>query len=567
MKTIFSRRVNIGTRLFLTSMLIVIAFTCLNIYTYFMIQSMEYQYNHLVNDTTLAIETVKSIHTQVWTQNAEARAYIISQNIAYKNSYEGAKKHKKDLFDKLENNLAIQLPEQLYNLQSATADFDKTLEIGMGISNMSGVGETLKFLDSSNDEINKASQESEKFVESVKEQTQLKIGAVSIAVERTKNISLALNIVMFLLTAVAALTIATHISRPLNNIVRVAQAIAAGDLQKKTLTDFPNNEIGDMSYAVNQMVDDLRQIITQVTTASEQVAVASEHLSASTEQSTQLAIHIVSAVVEVTAGSTHQALEMENTATIITNMVEAVQHIAETSSAVSAKAQNAFQVASAGEGVANEAIRQMEAINQSVSCSAEVVNKLGNSSRQIGEIIHVISGIAEQTNLLALNAAIEAARAGEQGRGFAVVASEVRKLAEQSHVAATKIAKMINEVQRETNVIVQMMNSGTQETSRGIAIISQTGKSFQNIVTVVEELEQQLQIISGEATGLSASGGKIITSVDNIKQVAMQTATNTQTISTSAEEQSASMQGITSSSETLSAMSQNLQGLISKFKL
>ena len=567
MKVIFPLRVNIGTRLFLTSMLIVVAFTCLNIDTYLTVHTTQQQYNKLLDDTTIAIETVKSIHTEIWTQNAEARAYIISQKINYKNNYEASKRRMKGLFDKLQNNLAIQLPQQLYNLQSATAEFDKTLEIGMGISNMSGVSETLKFLDSSNDEINTASVESEKFVESVKEQTKLKIETVSMAVERMKTISLCLNIVMFLLTAIAALAIARQISRPLNSIVGVVQAIAGGDLQKKTLTYFPNNEIGDMSRAVNLMVDDLRQIIIQVTKASEQVAVASEQLSATTEQSTQLALHIVSAVTQVTAGSTSQACEINNTATIITNMVDAVQHIATTSSEVSAKSQNASQVASAGEIVASEAIRQMEAISQSVSRSAEVVDKLGSSSRQIGEIIYVISGIAEQTNLLALNAAIEAARAGEQGRGFAVVASEVRKLAEQSHVAANKIAKIIKEVQGETNAVVHIMNIGTQETSKGIAIISQTGESFKNIVTVVEELERQIQIISGAAEGLSASGGEIITSVDNIKQVAMQTAASTQTISTSAGEQSTAMHEIALSSETLSDMSQNLQALVSKFKL
>ncbi|WP_378952299.1 methyl-accepting chemotaxis protein [Pelosinus sp. sgz500959] len=567
MKKIFSLRINIGTRLFLTSMLIVIAFTGLNIYTYLTINSMQEQYKQLLNDTTLAIETVKSIHTEIWTQNAEARAYIISQKTTYKGNYENSKKRTKDLFEKLENNLAIQLPQELYHLQSATADFEKTLEIGMGISNMSGVNETLKFLDSSNDEINKAGIESEKFVESVKIETDMKIENVSMYVERMKNISLCLNIIMFLLTAISALVIARKISQPLNRIVKVAQGIADGDLRKKTLTHFPNNEIGDLSHAVNLMIDDLREIIMQVTKASEQISSTSDELSATTEQSTQLALHVASAVTEVTAGSTSQAHEIKNTAAIINNMVDAVHHIASTSSAVSVKSQNAFQVANAGEMVTNEAIRQMETINQSVSHSAEVVDKLSSSSRQISEIIHVISEIAQQTNLLALNAAIEAARAGEQGRGFAVVASEVRKLAEQSHVAADKISKIIKEVQQETNAVIRTMNIGTQETAKGIAIISQTGKTFKNIVSVVEELEEQIQIISGATEELSASGGQIVTSVDNIKQVAIQNATNTQTISASAEEQSASMHEIALSSDTLSSMSQNLQVLISKFKL
>jgi methyl-accepting chemotaxis protein len=567
MKTNPAVRFTIGTRIFVTSMLIVIAFTGLNIYTYLTISSMQQQYNNLLNDTTPAIEDVKNIHTEVWIQNAEARAYILSQNISYKKSYEDSKKRMQDVFEKLQNNPTIQLPQELYNLQSATADFDKTLEIGMGISSMSGANETIKFLDSSNKEINEAKVQSEKFLMSMKEYAALQMTAAATTVERMKNLTFYLNIIMFLFTAIAALWIARQISRPIKSIASAAKAIAAGDLQEKTITFLPNNEIGDMSQSVNLMVDNLRQIIIQVTKASEEVATASQQLNTTTEQSSENAAHVVSAVTEVSAGSLNQAQEIEKTAITITNMVDAVHHIAATTNEAFAKSRNASQVATAGEIVANDAIVQMEAINQSVSLSAEVVDKLGTSSRQISEIITVISGIAEQTNLLALNAAIEAARAGEQGRGFAVVASEVRKLAEQSQVAAYKIAEIIQEVQEETNTVIHTMKTGTREASKGISIIKQTGKSFKDIVAVVEELEHQIQIISNATGRLSTSGEQIMTSVDTIKNLAISAAANTQTISASAEEQSASMQEISSSSEALSVMSQNLHTLVNRFKL
>lgn len=560
-------RINIGTRIFLTSILIVIAFTCLNIYTYITISSMQQQYNKLIHDTTPAIENVKSIHTEVWIQNAEARAYIASQNITYKKNYESSRKRMQDLFEQLQDTLNSQDAQELYNLRSATSTFDKALEVGMGISSMSGIGETMKFLESSNDDINVAKVESEKFVEYIKGQTNIKIEAVAISIERMKKISLYLNITMFLLAATSGLWMARQISHPIKAIANVVQSIATGDLRQKAITHFPNNEIGDMSQAVNHMIDNLRLIITQVTKASEQVATASEQLSTTTEQYTQLSVDVVNAVTEVSAGSSSQAQEIETTAATITQMVEAVHQIASNSNDVSAKSRNASQVASAGEAVAAKAVRQMETISQSVSRSTEVVDKLGNSSRQINEITNVISGIAEQTNLLALNAAIEAARAGEQGRGFAVVASEVRKLAEQSHVAAFEITKIIKEVQEETILVIQTMNAGTVETTLGIDIISQTGKNFRDIVAVVTELEHQIHIISVASEEISTSGCTIITSVDNIKQVAMSTATNTHTISASAEEQSAAMQEIAASSDTLSDMSKNLQELINKFKL
>lgn len=567
MNTNSAVRFTIGTRIFVTSMLIVMAFTGLNTYTYLTINSMQQQYDNLLHSTMPAIEDVKNINTEVWVQNAEARAYILSQNITYKKSYEDSKKRMQDGFEILQNNPTIQLPQELYNLQSATADFDKTLEIGMGISSMSGANETIKFLDSSNKEINEAKLQSEKFLISMKEYAMLQMTAAATTVEKMKSLAFYLNIIMFLLTAIAALWIARQISLPIKNIATTAKAIAAGDLQKKSIAYFPNNEIGDMSQSVNLMVDNLRQIIIQVTKASEEVATASQQLNTTTEQSSENAAHVVTAVTEVSAGSANQSQEIEKTAITITNMVDAVHHIANSTNEAFAKARNASQVASAGEVVANDAIVQMEAINQSVSLSAEVVDKLGNSSRQISEIITVISGIAEQTNLLALNAAIEAARAGEQGRGFAVVASEVRKLAEQSQVAAYKIAEIIQEIQEETYTVIHTMKAGTQETAKGISIIKQTGKNFKDIVSVVEELEHQIQIISNATGRVSTSGEQIMNSVDTIKNLAISTAANTQTISAAAEEQSASMQEISSSSEALSVMSQNLHLLVNKFKL
>lgn len=567
MQTEFGLRINIGTRIFLTSILIVIAFTCLNIYTYITINSMQEQYNTLLYDTMPAIEDVKNIHTEVWIQNAEARSYIASQNTTYKSNYEYSRKRMQNLFEKLQNNLDPELSEELYKLRSVTADFDKTLEIGMGISNMSGISETIKFLESSTVEIDGARAQSENFVESMKKQVATQIQVVALTIERMKKISLYLNIAIFLIAASSGFWLARQISQPLKAIATMAQNIAAGDLQQKALTHFPHNEIGDMSQAVNLMVEHLRQIITQVTEASEQVAFASEQLSTTTAHSTELSLHVVDAVNEVSTGTAKQALEIEHTAATITNMVDAVHIIAATSNEVSTRSQHASRVASAGEVVAKQAILQMEAINKSVSLSSKVVDKLGSSSRQISEIIDVISEIAGQTNLLALNAAIEAARAGEQGRGFAVVASEVRKLAEQSHVAADKITEIIQEIQEETKTVINTMNTGTKEASKGIDIISQTGTSFKNIVAVVAELEHQIQNINQATEGISTSGGKIIASVDNIKQVAIQTATNTQTISASAEEQSASIEEISSSAETLFAMSQNLHSLVSKFKL
>lgn len=202
-----------------------------------------------------------------------------------------------------------------------------------------------------------------------------------------------------------------------------------------------------------------------------------------------------------------------------------------------------------------------------MSQSADGVQRLGENSRQIGEIVDVISGISAQTNLLALNAAIEAARAGEQGRGFAVVADEVRKLAEQSQLAAKKIATIIKEIQCQTETVVKIMNQGTVDVDRGTIVIAATGERFQHIVLLVQDLTGQIEEISVSAQEIAASGDKVENVVDHVKSMSIHTADNTQTISAAAEEQAASMEEISSSSRALADMADKLQVEVLKFKL
>jgi len=269
----------------------------------------------------------------------------------------------------------------------------------------------------------------------------------------------------------------------------------------------------------------------------------------------------------VATGASHQVDAVEQAVSVVQEMTMAINHIASNSHNVSEKSGETARAAAAGGEAVLQATNQMQVIKNSVTQSAEVVGKLGERSQQIGEIVDVISGIAGQTNLLALNAAIEAARAGEQGRGFAVVADEVRKLAEQSHEAAQKISIIVRDIQSETNIAVRAMNQGTVEVARGTEVIAATGDRFTFIVTMVQQLNSQIQEISAATEELSASSDEVVRSVDSIRTVASDTAADTQTISAAAEEQSASMEEIASSSQALAHMAGDLQAVVSKFRL
>ncbi|MDF2930529.1 MAG: methyl-accepting chemotaxis sensory transducer [Anaerospora sp.] len=197
--------------------------------------------------------------------------------------------------------------------------------------------------------------------------------------------------------------------------------------------------------------------------------------------------------------------------------------------------ETAANAADKGGTLVDSAQSQMDNINQTVQSSAQVVGRLGERSVQISEIVDTITELAEQTNLLALNAAIEAARAGEQGRGFAVVADEVRKLAEKSAEAAKHIAQLIKEIQSETNQAVTAMNSGTAEAKRGAQVVSEAGAAFHDIAQMIATITAKVTDITQTTNQLSIGSQAIVTAVQSIDTITKSTSAETQSVSAATE--------------------------------
>jgi methyl-accepting chemotaxis protein len=206
-------------------------------------------------------------------------------------------------------------------------------------------------------------------------------------------------------------------------------------------------------------------------------------------------------------------------------------------------------------------------MSDKVKLSSQVVNVLGEKSMEIEEIVALITEIANQTNLLALNAAIEAARAGEQGRGFAVVADEVRKLAERSNTAAGKIGTIITEIQQETGKAVKAMEDGTAAVSTGMLLMKNTGEAFVEILEMVEIVSRQAQEVSVIVEETNHLTKSMADRLDKISDVTQQSVGNTQQVAAAAEEQNATMEEIAAAADMLSKMAEELQESVTVFKL
>lgn len=362
------------------------------------------------------------------------------------------------------------------------------------------------------------------------------------------------------------LRFASTITGATDRLMHHVSALAEGKLNLPDLPVTSKDELGRLASNFNTMMKNINGLIKQVAGTAEQLAAASEELTAGAHQMAESATNVASTVVEVASGTQRQLTNVSGAKAGVENVSGDIRRMTDDAKQVAAGSAATADAAQKGEALMNEAMAKMAGIEQSVLHSAEVVEKLGESSKQIGEIVDTISGIADQTNLLALNAAIEAARAGETGRGFAVVAEEVRKLAEQSREASEQIKERIAGVQRDTAEAVAAMQSGTSEVQVGTAAIHDVGAQFESIMKMVDTINGQMAQINNAMQTISTGAEDIVHAVDDINEISKTTADHMQNISSSSESQSASSQEIASASQSLATLATDLQNITNKFK-
>ena len=311
-----------------------------------------------------------------------------------------------------------------------------------------------------------------------------------------------------------------------------------GDLTKR-LDDSTKDELAEISKYFNLFIEKLRGIISNIAQTSSQVATASNQLQSTAE-------HIATGAEEVAAQSATVATAGEEMSATSGDIAQNCQMAAE-------GAQRASQAASDGAEVVERTVAVMEQIAAKVQESARTVESLGERSDQIGAIIGTIEDIADQTNLLALNAAIEAARAGEQGRGFAVVADEVRALAERTTRATKEIGEMIKAIQKETKGAVAAMEQGVQQVETGTIEASKSGQALQDILQQVNDVAMQVNQIATAAEEQTATTSEISSNMMQITDVVQQTSQGAHESATAAAQ--------------LSGNAEELQRLVRQFKL
>ena len=373
-------------------------------------------------------------------------------------------------------------------------------------------------------------------------------------------------IIIALLVGVIS-TFTLNISKAIDQMKDFANKLAEGDFAKCEFNINREDEIGSLGRALVSMRDRLRDVISKVSSSAQMVAASSEELTASSDESSQSSAQIIKVITDVAMGADKQVLSVETALGTVERIVKEIDNMSKSSAEMAGKASEMAEKAGVGNQIVNKAIGQMDSLGKSVDTSSVLIGQLGERSKEIGEIVNTISGIAGQTNLLALNAAIEAARAGEHGRGFAVVADEVRKLAEQSQVSAKHISELIGKIQNDTQSVVKSMNVGTTEVKAGAEAVNNAGTIFRDIYKMIGEVNREIIATQKAVEEMIKASNEADVAVMEIEEISKKTAEGTGTASAATEEQSATIQEVAGASRALAELAQELQKLVNSFKI
>ena len=344
--------------------------------------------------------------------------------------------------------------------------------------------------------------------------------------------------VLTLLIFVLLQTIIRSITNPLSDIQKAIRNIQTSHDLSLRVKVVRHDEIGSIAESFNQMVESFQKIIHQVIAGVHEVQKSSAHLN--------------EASGKVSASSKSQSDAAASMATATEEMLTSIEQVAENSKQTYKIAQQSGELSSHGEQTVNDAAAEMNKIADAVNISSLSINQLGEKSKEISDIVQAIKEIADQTNLLALNAAIEAARAGEQGRGFAVVADEVRKLAERTSKSTLEISSMIEKIQAETKEAVAGMQEGNERVKGGVEKAHQAGLSMADIRSGAQEVLVAVNEISAALGEQSSAGGQVAHGVESIAQMA--------------DTNSIAVAEIAETAERLAQLANSLQESINQFK-
>jgi len=390
--------------------------------------------------------------------------------------------------------------------------------------------------------------------------------------EKQTNSSLLIFLVLTIISVLLAVIFGTFLYRSIRkNTYLINKSIldianAGGDLTRRVHVR-TNDEFAQIAGNTNILIESIASLVKRVRVLAENVSASGQQLMASADETSHTIQSIADSTNEIAAGSEQTMKSMTVAVQKMNLLEESARYLSEDARQVKNATDHMKQAALEGGQSVQHSSTVMMSIEETMANTTETVEALGNKSNEITSIIRTITTIAGQTNLLALNAAIEAARAGEHGRGFAVVADEVRKLAEQSQKAAKEVTAIVSSIQQEVKSIVKQNHEGVQTVIRGVEVANETNKSLEKIMQQTNDTVKTIDKMVSQIEQTLIYSQEVASSFIEVNQIAESTASNSETSAAAAEQGSAAMQEINASAVELSEQAEQLRLVVNEFKL
>lgn len=532
------------------------------------LRSIDNQYSSTIEKGLPQTKLTAEIEFQVLNQELQLRAYILGDTKALEKLRNSQQELQNIITQLNESYTRKELLQLLEKVSSNKQQFDTLVEDVLEINDKGDVVEAVAVLNKDIAPINAntlaTAYELSDLIDELFE------NAKNEASKKAQN-ALTLGIILIIVTILAGIMTSILMNRiiaiPLRNLQQSVQVIAAGDLTQEDLTVRSKDEVGQLTQSFNSMKDTIRNLISSLSTSAEQLSASAEELTASTQEVTFTSINVAESAEKSAENTNATAASAKESAIAMDETSAAIQRIAESAQTLHLTATDTSTVADEGESNISSAERQMTTIYESTKLTTELIQKLSVQSEEIENITRVITSITDQTNLLALNAAIEAARAGEHGKGFAVVADEVRKLAEESNASASQITALTAEIQNDTKNVEKAIQQSLETVEAGVGIIQNAGTSFNTIVKAVDYMKAQIEDISAVTEEISAAAEEVAASVAEISSTSAANAEDTMMAKSAMQQQVSTLKEISTVSTELSNRAVELQGAVNHFKV
>ncbi|PKG24676.1 methyl-accepting chemotaxis protein [Niallia nealsonii] len=389
---------------------------------------------------------------------------------------------------------------------------------------------------------------------------------LSATADQIRNVIIILGVIVAVISILISIFMSLRITNNIKKISDLSLAMSNGDLTQRVEIK-ANDEIGEMGHNYNVMASNLKGMIMKISDGSQQLSATSEELAASSIDNQKASNQIAESIQGVAAGSDEQTNAMEDTVELINEVSQHVANVATSMNNVSNSIQLSSETAYQGSDVVNMTVQQMTEIDEHVTSSAEKISELNEKSNEISQISMIIQSISEQTNLLALNAAIEAARAGEHGKGFAVVADEVRKLAEQSSQSALQINHIVNDIKEGIHESMNLVDKGSSSAKEGLILVNKSGLAFDQITDSVNTVSINVSEVGIAMNKVKRRIEEVVQHIESVSKTTVKVNDHSQIVAASSEELTASMEDVSYAAQELAKMAIELEEAIAQFKM